>query len=269
MNSLISKLENIQAACTDQKAKKKVDDKDLDDFTRLRHKIAQEIKDVRTHLEERNKLLAQDNNNAATVKLSSDVRSRIKAIIKDIEQLDATQKSDKEQYEKKKAKGKKVEEGADKEFDHRAEVIELCWKHIDECKHLERSGFGMSGSGAMDSKQADKPLITELPDIEGDEGFQLLRKNDALIDQKLDVAADGVRIIKELATEMGKEIQTQTIMMEEIEDKVDRTQAHLDNLNRRLKTTLEKVRKGDKFILDFILLVIVLALGGFIYNLVA
>jgi len=263
----MNKLEYIQGQCTDQKGKKKPqDDKDLDDFTRLRKKIAQEVKDVRLHLEQRNQLLAQDNNNAATVKMSSDVRARIKAIIKDTEQLDTLLKQEKESLEKKKTKGKKVEEGADKELEHRGEIVELCWKHIEECKHVERSGFGMSTGSTLDSK-ANEKIITELPDIEGDEGFALLRKNDALIDQKLDIAAEGVRVIKELATEMGKEIQTQGVMMEEIENKVDRTQAHLDNLNRRLKKTLDKVRKGDRFILDFILLVILLALGGFIYNL--
>jgi len=269
MNSLMTKLEYIQSQCSDQKGKKKQqDDKDMDDFTRLRKKIAQELKDVRTQLEQRNELLAQDNNNAATVKMSSEVRARIKAIIRDTEQLDTLNKQEKEKIEKKKTKGKKVEEGADAEIEHRAEVIELCWKHIEECKHIERSGFGMSTGGTLDSK-ANEKIITELPDIEGDEGFQLLRKNDALIDHKLDIAAEGVRVIKELATEMGKEIQTQGVMMAEIEDKVDRTQAHLDNLNRRLKKTLENVRKGDRFILDFILLIIVLGLGGFIYNLLA
>jgi molecular chaperone GrpE (heat shock protein) len=30
-------------------------------------------------------------------------------------------------------------------------------------------------------------------------------------------------------------------MLSELEDKVDRTQASLDNINKRLKTTLEKV----------------------------
>lgn len=55
--------------------------------------------------------------------------------------------------------------------------MELCYKHIEECKNLERSGLGQTTINFEGSVKVDgsKPLLTELPDID-DEGFQLLRK---------------------------------------------------------------------------------------------
>jgi len=270
MNSLMVKLEFIQQQCADPKDRKKKqeDEKNMDDFTKLRKKIAQQIKDVRTQLEERNELLGKTENNTTTVRMSAEIRAKIKGIVKDTETLDSLQKKEFQKIEDRKAKNKKVEEKDEKQVEQRSEVVELCWKHIEECRHIERQGFGQTGAlGSNDT--TTKPLITELPDVDGDEGFQLLRKNDQIIDQKLELASQGVRVLKEMASDMGKEIEVQTVMLNEVTEKVDRTQAHLDNINRRLKKTLVAVRKGDRFILDFILLVILLALGGFLYNMLA
>jgi len=241
----------------------------MDDFTRLKKKISRDIKDVRLRIKERNDLLGKTDNNTVTVKMSAQIRTQIKECMKQIEELSVLQQQDQEKLEKKKLKKKPVSESDEKEMEYRLEIVDLCKKHVDECKSLERSGHKGANSPLFgDDANNDKPLITELPDIDGDEGFQLLRRNDARIDQQLELVSQGVNVLREMAVEMGKEIELQGTMMTELDDKVERAQTHLNALNKRLKDVLTNVRKGDRFIIDFILLVILLALGGYIYNIV-
>ncbi len=75
-----------------------------------------------------------------------------------------------------------VSDSEEKELEFRNEVVDLCRKHVEECKTLERSGHkGGNSAFFSEDNPSDKPLITELPDIDGDEGFQLLRRNDKKI----------------------------------------------------------------------------------------
>jgi predicted nucleic acid-binding Zn-ribbon protein len=270
MNSLIEKLQVIEQACGDKRNKKQIleDEKKLDDFTRLKKKISRDIKDVRQQIEERNQLLGTTSNNLATVKMSTSIRQKLKEIQKDTETLNNLQKTEQEKIEKKKMKGKEIDPKVEEGVKIKAEIVELCYKHIEECKNLERSGLGQTTINFEGSVKVDgsKPLLTELPDID-DEGFQLLRKTDMEIDQKLDQVGEGVQVLKNMATEMGKEVELQTVMISELDHKVDKVNVQLENLNKRLKKALTSVRKADRFIIDFILLVVLLALVGYIYNL--
>lgn len=125
------------------------------------------------------------------------------------------------------------------------------------------------------------PTVTKIPDIEGDEGFQILIKNDLEIDEKLDIISRGVNVLGEMAREMGKEVELQGKMLEELDHKVETTTAQLQNLNKRLKNTLDKVRilfcfivfislvqvrSPDRCIIDCIIIIIILGIGGWIYN---
>jgi t-SNARE complex subunit (syntaxin) len=63
---------------------------------------------------------------------------------------------------------------------------------------------------------------------------------------------------------MDREIDRQNAMLDVIETKVDKAQAHLDNINVKLKNTVEKVMKGDTFLVNCVLFCIVLCLVSFI-----
>ena len=53
--------------------------------------------------------------------------------------------------------------------------------------------------------------------------------------------ADGVLFLKNLAVEMGKEIEMQNVMIDELHTQVDKTQATLNDLNKRMKKILTDV----------------------------
>jgi predicted nucleic acid-binding Zn-ribbon protein len=271
MNALMTTLNKIQDECRDENDKKKEqkEEKEMDEFTRLKKQISRDIKDVRKRIEERNELLGKMDNNTTTVRMSSDIRNRLKNIQKDAEELQQLQQQQAAKLEKKKASGKEIDPAFEKEVSARAELVELAFKHIEECKQLEKSGYKNSNlSGYDDGRDLPKPTITSLPDID-DEGFQTLKKQDQVIDEKLELVGQGVNILKDMAHNYTREIEMQEVLIREAEKQVDKTQIQLDNLNKRLKNTLNKVRSCDRFVLDFILLVIVLAIAGYIYKMIA
>jgi len=172
---------------------------------------------------------------------------------------------EKQKLEKRKAKGKKVEEEKEKEIEVREEIVELCFKHIEECKHLERAGSIGNNNAFVDTSRSGN-VVSELPDIPDDSGFVQLREKNQIIDQKLTIIGDGVQVLRSMADEMGKEVEKQTVMLDNLDRSMIKTQSTLDNLNKRLKTQLAKVRGADRFCIDFILIVVVLAIGLYIYN---
>lgn len=269
MNALMAKLEYIHEQCQDPKKRKEKDEemKKWDDFTKLKKKLSSDIKQVREQIQERNELLGKTDSagNTTTVRMSKDIRNMLKEVMKEADELAEMQKKDSEKLEERKAKGKKVTPEAEEEIKKREEVVELCRKHIEECKRLERSARGNTTDFNSEDNSA---LITSLPDID-DPGFKMLVDLDNQIDEKLEEAAKGVAVLKDMAVNMGKEIEMQEMMINELDNKVEKTNQKLMNLNKRLKKTLDKVNSGDKFCVDLILIVLILALGGYLYNVFA
>ena len=72
--------------------------------------------------------------------------------------------------------------------------------------------------------------------------------------------AEGVSELKNIALDMRDEVKIQSSMVDEITSKVDSANVHLNSMNKRMKKTLESTRSADRFILDFILLVILLGI---------
>ncbi len=53
-------------------------------------------------------------------------------------------------------------------------------------------------------------------------------------------------------------------MLATLDQKVDKAQTHLDNVNKKMKNAVEGVMKGDKFMVNFVLISVLLCLAGFI-----
>ncbi|XP_018499980.2 syntaxin-71-like isoform X1 [Pyrus x bretschneideri] len=85
-------------------------------------------------------------------------------------------------------------------------------------------------------------------------------------DQGLDVIAEGLDTLKNMASDMNEEIDRQVPLMDEIDDKVDRANADLKNTNVRLKDTIVKLRSSRNFCIDITLLILVLGIAAYLYN---
>lgn len=256
----MKRLHKIQDECVDKKALVAEADDKADEFTRIKRKVAAELAEVRQMIKDRDELELSTAGTRHTVEASHNIRSKIKAIKTDAATLDALQKKERTKYEKK---NKTVPE-KEQQIETREELVGLVFSHIKEVEALNNRKHGDSSFGSSTTENKD-PTITELPNID-DEGFQLLRRNDAKIDQDLDEISGHVTTLKEIALEMGKEAANQGIMLDNLDKKVDDVNDQLENLNTRMRKALESIRKGDRFIVDIILLCILLGIAGYIYS---
>jgi len=263
MNELIRKLKKIEDECVEKKALVEQQNENIDEFTRLKRKIANDLNDARKMIKDRDELELSTPGTRHTVEASQNVRRKIKEAKIDADNLDAMLKKDKAKFEKKNKSNPEKEA----QMENREELIELVFQHIKEVEAINSRKFGDSAfiSGASDRKK--DPTITELPNID-DEGFQLLRKNDQIIDGHVQEISDSVNVLKEIALDMGKEAELQGVMMDNLDKKVDDVNDQLENLNMRMRKAIENIRKGDRFIVDIILLCVLLGIGGYIYSLV-
>jgi len=258
----MKRLHKIQDECVEKQGlQAAMNDETLDEFTRLKKKLAFQVKNIRQLIHDRDEMEKTAPGTVMTVELSHKIRGALKEVRNDATQLDKMQKDEKASYIKK----NKEDKGKEEQIELREEIVGTVFDHIEECKQLDQKRHGDS---AFSKTSAPKdPLITELPDID-DAGFQLLRKNDQVIDGMLDNVAAGVSELKEIAIEMGKEAEMQGVMLDNLDNKVDKVNDQLENINIRLRKALESVRKGDRFIVDIILLCVLLGLIAYIYKIV-
>jgi chromosome segregation ATPase len=186
------------------------------------------------------------------------------------------QRKQQDKSDKKKKGGPTPEE-----LEHRNEVVDLTWKHIEECENLEKRRLGgptasarqsllSGGSGrAAQARPATQTSLQDIDDPELEAGLQQLRQKDQEIDQHLDEMSKGVSRLKNIAEDMNQEVKAQNIMVDELTDKVDHATGHLKDLNRKLKETLEEVGGAQRIIVNVILLIIVLAIAAFAYKMVS
>lgn len=85
-------------------------------------------------------------------------------------------------------------------------------------------------------------------------------------DQSLDVIADGLSTIRNLAEDMNEELDKQSVLLDEIDTKVDKASSDLKSTNVRLRETVTKMRSNRNFCVDIILLIVVLGIAGYLYN---
>lgn len=274
MKALVSTLETLERETGDGTMhEKKNAARGRDEFKSLKGHIAMAVKDIRAELKKREELIQKGaSGTKANVQMSHEIRQKIKMAREDANKLMALQrKEDAKKKSKAPASGMTAEE--------RQEIVELCFKHIEECELLEKRRFTSKNSEARvelfrggagpSGVTASRAMIgTELPDIETQDGLRQLQQKDQQIDQALEQVAEGVQELRGIAIDMRDEVKVQTSMVDEITHKVDAANQHLNNLNRRMKTTLASTRSADRFILDFILVVILLGIVGYIVSLV-
>lgn len=85
-------------------------------------------------------------------------------------------------------------------------------------------------------------------------------------DEGLEMIAEGLDTLKNMAQDMNEEVDRQVPLMDEIDTKVDRATSDLKNTNVRLKHTVNQLRSSRNFCIDIILLCIILGIAAYLYN---
>ena len=71
---------------------------------------------------------------------------------------------------------------------------------------------------------------------------KLVKEQDAELDQ----LGQGVKRVKALASVMKEEIDEQVVMLERLEDDVDKTDANMQSMQKRLKGLVDDAKNSDK-----------------------
>ena len=273
MQGLTIKLHALAQETGEGVTSKKSAGKGGDEFLGLKTQVAREVREIRSALKERDELLQKGaSGTKQTVQMSHQIRTQIKGAKEDAQRLLALQKKEAAKKDKKGTNATQVEE--------RQEVVELVFKHIEECEAIEKKRYsgkqtearvelftGGRGGGSSSSAPVSRvPGGTELPDIETQDGLKMLAAKDKVIDEGLDQIAEGVQDLKSLALDMRDEVKVQSAMVDEITSKVDSASSQLTSINKKMKKTLQNTRSADRFILDFILLAIVLGIAGYVIS---
>eukprot|EP01132_Coremiostelium_polycephalum_P007461 gene7461-9167_t len=264
MNSLIKRVEKIQKECVDAKDKNKQlqQDGNTDAFTLLRRKIGLDIKGVRELIRERDEAEINMPGTVRTVDLSHRIRIAIQELKQETQKLQRMHDKSQERYDRKnKENPEKL-----KKLELQKESCELAWAHIKELE-LQNKKRGGETSNFIPITKENTSTIKELPDIDNDD-FRELRRNDQAIDAVLDDISKGVQQVGAIANEMGKAAKRQGDMLDNLNDRADILDEKLENINIRLAKMIKDVRKGDRFILDVILILVLLGIGGVIYSIV-
>jgi hypothetical protein len=133
---------------TPEAAKQQEEDSSLDEFQRVKKRCARQVQDIRKAITERDELLEKvgGSANKSTVEMSARVRTQLRALREDAEKLKEIQIAE----EKKAAKAKKPEAkaAAAEKVDHRKEVVDLVFSHMEECETLEKKRLNVPGAAA-------------------------------------------------------------------------------------------------------------------------
>lgn len=85
-------------------------------------------------------------------------------------------------------------------------------------------------------------------------------------DEGLEMIAEGLDTLKNMAHDMNEELDRQVPLMDEIDTKVDKATSDLKNTNVRLKDTVNQLRSSRNFCIDIILLCIILGIAAYLYK---
>ncbi|XP_045802262.1 syntaxin-71-like, partial [Trifolium pratense] len=85
-------------------------------------------------------------------------------------------------------------------------------------------------------------------------------------DQGLDVIAEGLDTLKNMAHDMNEEFDKQVPLMDEIDTKVDKASSDLKYTNVKLKDTVTQLRSSRNFCIDIVLLIIILGIAAYLYK---
>jgi DNA repair exonuclease SbcCD ATPase subunit len=272
MEDLMKRLNHIHDECVPEAKRKQ---EKMDEFTKLKKEISEKIRAVRELLKERDSILESGGNNSRTAEISQTVRTDLKGIKDQVKLLESLQK-------KEAKKAKKMSTEVREAVSTRAEIVELCYKHIEECEKWEKrvldkraqedrlqllSGSSNRNDNEYEMKSANDGdnQFSDLVEIDDyTDQLQDLKNRNAEIDKELDEVLKGVGVLKEIALNMDQELETQNQMIDQIEHKVNKSQQKLDSINAKLQKTLDKVMKGDRFLVNFVLICVLLLIVGFI-----
>mmetsp|Transcript_16179 Transcript_16179/g.23035 ORF Transcript_16179/g.23035 Transcript_16179/m.23035 type:complete len:335 (+) Transcript_16179:30-1034(+) len=131
-------------------------------------------------------------------------------------------------------------------------------------------GLGFGGKSDKNAKwgtSSNENSGIELTDTQHQK-LQQVQETDADFDKQLDIIGDGIQDLSEIAQMQNEEVQRQSVMLQNLETRIDEAHEHIDNINSRMKDTLDEVRKADKVCVDIMCIVMMFGFGAVLYQMI-
>jgi len=273
---LYAKLQQINVECVPERKQKALEDekaeRDKDPFNQERKMLADKIRDIRTAIDERDALY-QKGDRVGGVKAGTKIRQHMMK-----EAQEAAERLEKIHKNRKKLKGTEIVTGASDEKkqadEARQKVIDVMKQHLTQLEKAEREIKGTAnGNAELDVEESSEVAndgerrVNVLPDLD-DPIFDQVNQNEQLIDNKLKIVLDKVRVLKQDAQDINEEVTAQEPLIAELTEHVEQTFQKLRTVNTQLKETLKDVRSPKNFLCDVCLCLLILGVAGAIYGLI-
>jgi len=130
-------------------------------------------------------------------------------------------------------------------------------------KNTWASGGGGGGFGDFGSGGAHDNGI----EVTDDQRMQIqqIYDRDADFDKQLDLLSEGLKDLSEVAMMQQEEVKRQNVMLDNVEQKIDDVHEHLNNVNFKMKETLNQIRGADKICIDVLCILLMAGLGAVLY----
>uniref|UniRef100_A0A6B2LDN4 t-SNARE coiled-coil homology domain-containing protein n=1 Tax=Arcella intermedia TaxID=1963864 RepID=A0A6B2LDN4_9EUKA len=264
---MMKKLMEIDAACSPVRKVKEQEEaeKNLDEFTKEKRRMAEFIREIRQDIKEREALYKDDH--AKGVKKGAEIRRKIKEATEKAEELEKMYKTKHKKLKTKEKIGSVPEEKKAKD-ENRKQIVDVMWQHLRELEKQEKNVTGTSnaftGQDSI-SEDGEKDISgMALPDLD-DPRLALIKKNDQEIDEMLDQTKIGVGRLKQLALEIGEKVEESNILIDEVQQMAEITLGNLESVNSQLKKTLDSAQSRANCCCDIILCCMLLGIITAIY----
>eukprot|EP00744_Colponema_vietnamica_P003748 GILI01005695.1.p1 GENE.GILI01005695.1~~GILI01005695.1.p1 ORF type:complete len:288 (+),score=114.75 GILI01005695.1:186-1049(+) len=277
---MMDKLRKIEEACGGKSALEQNAAAGGDDFIRLKTNIAELLHTTLQDVRDKNALQAKFGSCKETIEKGAKIRDNIKTVEENFDEL-------KRVYQQQVKKAKKL--SAD-ELERRGKLVHLLGQHISDLKDMERNGgvgvrlnlptitesnqlLPAAGAGGRGFKSRGAgagagtgPAPERALTAEESSAIERFKRKDQELDRMIDDIDGLLNSAKDIALNIGEAAEKQKIMIDTLNEQAEKTGKHLNNINKKMKQTLQAVRGGDKLCMDFVLLAVLLGLIGYIYK---
>jgi len=285
MDALIKKLETIAEKYEPLEEKRKKEDAAKsgrvakDEFQRIQFEIADQIKEIRLLIKQRDEEEAANPGQAKAVRLAHDVRMSLGAVQDNLSKLEAEEarmeKKANSEIAKMEKKKKDINPEVRKELENaiqvRKDVVKNVQDHVAECTLLEKKralGNAAFTAASTSSTSGGDPTVTSLPDVD-DPRFQKLMENDKQIDELLGIVSKNVATLKDEALEINKSLKEQGQLLDDLDVEVEKTSQRLVDTTAQVQRLTDKINSSsDTCCVVIFLCVMLVAIIFLIYRLI-
>jgi len=295
MNDVMKILYAVDAECQDKQPEKI--DKNIDEFTMTKRRMADGFRELHKLIKKRDGLNSMKTEERyQMVMLTTQIRNNLTHMEAQAKRMRSLQRL---QARKGKSTRKKKKTTIADNIMHRAQVVDLMFRHVEEIERLERlhvedinapsmtdfftgdvsvtnmandgfkdlTGFDVAKTLAGDNKKSGAEALAAAPEVEIDPALMEIQATREGFDEDIAQIKDGVGMLRDIAVDMGEELKVQSAHMDEVEKTVDEGLSHLNTLNDKLGETLNDAKSSKACLCNLLLLLIVLSLAYYIYTL--